>query len=208
MIAQSGIYRIDLCNGLIYIGSSNDLRTRKYNHLRSLNANNHYNRRVQRNFTKYGVFEFVIIEICPEADLLLREQFYLDVHYGTKKCANACPIAGRVTGTKHPPRSAAMRRKMSERAKTSPIAIAQRARLHALPISDSTREAMSRSAKGKPKSIAHRRAIAAGKTGTALSVSHRKSMSVARTGYPVSDTTRQAISDGLNAHYKQKKAAT
>jgi group I intron endonuclease len=107
----SGIYRIDLGNNNFYIGSAVNLARRKNNHLSDLNRGVHRNSIVQNCWDKYGVFEFTITEECDTADLLVREQTYLDKHFDDPKNANLTPTAGSALGLKH---SAEYRANMSE----------------------------------------------------------------------------------------------
>lgn len=78
---NSGIYKI-VCDvtSKIYIGSSKNLNKRWLRHLCDLRNNKHINIHLQRAFYLYGInaFTFEIIEYC-DSDLLLREQYYLDL---------------------------------------------------------------------------------------------------------------------------------
>ena len=79
---KSGIYIItNIVNGNRYIGSSNDLYERLYNHLRDLKNNNHHNIYLQNSWNKYGDenFEYGILEYCKEDKRLESEKFYVDV---------------------------------------------------------------------------------------------------------------------------------
>lgn len=88
---KTGIYKIvNILDLKMYIGSSVDIQGRWYEHIRSLNLNQHDNSKLQRAWNKYSAdsFKFEILEIinCPDniTDLefskliLSREQFYLD----------------------------------------------------------------------------------------------------------------------------------
>ena len=79
---KSGIYIItNIINGNRYIGSSNDLYERLYNHLRDLKNNNHHNTFLQNSWNKYGDenFEYGILEYCEEDKRLESEKFYVDI---------------------------------------------------------------------------------------------------------------------------------
>lgn len=83
MIKQkiSGIYQIkNTINGHIYIGSSNNITVRKYNHLYKLRHNLHHSKYLQRAWNKYDGrnFEFKILLICEPFELLRYEQELLD----------------------------------------------------------------------------------------------------------------------------------
>lgn len=80
---KSGIYKIlNRSTGKFYVGSAIDLRRRWIDGHRSLlNRNKHQNRYLQAAWNKYGSddFEFIVLEIIENGDLLLaREQYWLD----------------------------------------------------------------------------------------------------------------------------------
>lgn len=106
MSCNSGIYCIqNKANGKIYIGSSVDLHSRKYEHFYKLNNNKHENIYLQRSFCKYGseFFLFKVIEYIPDFEKLIeREQYFLNIHWDNqKKCYNILPQAGSLLGYKH-----------------------------------------------------------------------------------------------------------
>jgi group I intron endonuclease len=79
---KSGIYKItNLKNGKFYIGSSKDIEFRWGEHKKHLNGNYHINKKLQNAWNFYGKenFEFTIIELINDFDLLVKEQFYLDM---------------------------------------------------------------------------------------------------------------------------------
>lgn len=79
-MCESGIYCIEnMINGKKYIGQTKDIDRRKYEHLRELKGNHHYNKYLQNAFNKYGVnnFKFYIIEKCNIDNLDEREMFYI-----------------------------------------------------------------------------------------------------------------------------------
>lgn len=79
---KSGIYKICcLRNGKYYIGSAKNIRKRWLRHLNDLKNNKHINTYLQRAYNKYGESDFTleIIEYCSEENLLIREQYYLDI---------------------------------------------------------------------------------------------------------------------------------
>jgi group I intron endonuclease len=78
----SGIYKIiNKVNGKVYYGSSNDIINRFNQHKSLLNRQKHQNIHLQRSWNKYGKdnFEFNIIELINEDELVLTEQKYLDL---------------------------------------------------------------------------------------------------------------------------------
>lgn len=79
--AICGVYKItNLVNGKFYIGSSNNIKNRWYNHQKSLDEGTHGNAHLQKAWNKYGKenFKFEIIEECDPAVQFEREQFYLN----------------------------------------------------------------------------------------------------------------------------------
>lgn len=95
---QSGIYMIKntILTDRVYVGSSNNLETRKNSHFNRLNRNEHENSKLQNCFNKNGNnFEFIILEKCEENILIKREQYYID---NIKPYYNICKIAGRTFG--------------------------------------------------------------------------------------------------------------
>lgn len=76
-----GIYKIEnLINKKLYVGSSNNIKRRWGEHIKSLNNNLHPNKHLQFSWNKYGQnnFTFNVLEECEEYNLLEREQFYID----------------------------------------------------------------------------------------------------------------------------------
>lgn len=81
--ALSGIYIIiNVINNMIYIGSSQDIEARWKEHVNKLYGNRHENDKLQKAWNKYGekAFQFKILEVAEEKDLVAREQYYLDLH--------------------------------------------------------------------------------------------------------------------------------
>ena len=130
-LTNKGIYKITCtANGKFYIGSSVNLRRRRYWHFHELQTNIHANKHLQSAYNKYGskAFIFEIIESFPKTvtakDLFKIEQEYLDrlMPWDNKIGYNLCRTTGQPadrTGTNH---------------------------------SEETKQLMSRNRKGKPKS--------------------------------------------------------
>lgn len=78
---DSGIYKLVYKdNTVIYVGSSNNLKTRKRQHFNRLRANKHHNFIVQRVYNKHkGNIVFETICKCPVEELTDREDYYIDV---------------------------------------------------------------------------------------------------------------------------------
>lgn len=77
----SGIYSIVSPSGGLYIGSSQDLDKRWYQHKYRLNKGDHHNRHLQNAWNKYkGELEFHTLLICEPINLITYEQQYLDFY--------------------------------------------------------------------------------------------------------------------------------
>ena len=112
-----GIYKIiNLVDSKVYIGSSVNLKNRKYNHFSTLRSNRHTNDYLQKAYNKHGEesFKFEIIEYIEKSmdtkllkeELLIREQYYLNRYIlndkiNSSKCYNLCPYAINKLGYKH-----------------------------------------------------------------------------------------------------------
>lgn len=80
-----GIYKIEnLITNKIYIGSSKNINERFINHKSMLRNNSHHCIYLQRAIDKYGLdnFSFEVLELCPEEDLVIKEQYYIDLYKG------------------------------------------------------------------------------------------------------------------------------
>jgi hypothetical protein len=95
---KCGIYRIiNITTGNFYIGSTNNYRKRKDNHLYLLRRNKHHSPYLQNSFNKHKeeCFLLELIEECNEDLLLIREQYYIDT---LNPKYNVAKIAGRTVG--------------------------------------------------------------------------------------------------------------
>lgn len=101
----SGVYKItNIVNGKLYVGSSKNIYQRWKNHKNMLKRNEYHSQHLQAAWNKYGEDKFIfeIIEECKESNLLIREQYYIDLYnscdnyYGY----NESEFAGRPTMTK------------------------------------------------------------------------------------------------------------
>ena len=102
-------------NNKIYIGSSSFVQSRLRLHKSHLNQNIHSNKHLQSSYNKYGKdsFSFELIEECKIEDLVLREQYWIDLldACNNKKGYNKRLIAESNNGLK---RSEETKRKISE----------------------------------------------------------------------------------------------
>ena len=77
----SGVYcLININNGKRYIGSSKNIYQRLLKHRSLLRNNKHENIILNNAWKKHGEnnFDWYILEICNEEELVLKEQFYID----------------------------------------------------------------------------------------------------------------------------------
>jgi len=97
---QSGVYEIlNTLNGHRYIGSSKNIVSRWRDHKKTLRANNHRSRYLQRAWNKYGegLFKFSVLVCCEKEHNLLYEQMFIDK---LNPSYNLEKIAGSSLGTK------------------------------------------------------------------------------------------------------------
>lgn len=124
----SGIYKITTPSGKFYIGSAVNFRRRRNGHRTRLNQGRHHCPGLQHAFNKYGpdALVFEIVELVPRAQLLEREQFYLDSLW--PKLYNCARVAGSGLGTQI---SVAARQKISKALKGIKRSPETRARMSA-----------------------------------------------------------------------------
>lgn len=78
---KSCVYQIlNTVTDKFYIGHSIDYDVRWWEHERKLKTNKHDNPYLQAAWNKYGkdAFEFILIELVPENEMLSREQYWID----------------------------------------------------------------------------------------------------------------------------------
>lgn len=93
-----GIYQIYV-NDNIYVGSSQNINRRYWEHLWRLKNKTHANKHMQNIYNKYGekLFQITILEECDINDLIKLEQKWIDL---LKPNLNKAPIAGTTRGLK------------------------------------------------------------------------------------------------------------
>jgi len=110
----SGIYKIQslIKPERFYIGSTGNIKKRKYEHLCRLRKNKHPNKKLQYHYNKYGELDlqFTVIEPCLPEFLTIREQSY----FIPLPWFNNDPHAGSSLGIK---RSDEYKKALSERMK-------------------------------------------------------------------------------------------
>lgn len=109
-----GIYLLrNRVSGGFYVGSTRNLWRRYRQHLDGMRNQRHHNPKLREAWLVYGAsaFEFVVVElISVQADLVAREQYWLDRLNAIGDGYNYCPIAGRHLGAK---RGEATRQRLS-----------------------------------------------------------------------------------------------
>ncbi len=74
---NSGIYALYWWEqDLVYVGLSQDLSARKYEHFKLLNKNKHTNYKVQKAYNLYSTPEFIVLEYCPIPCLAEKEKYW------------------------------------------------------------------------------------------------------------------------------------
>jgi group I intron endonuclease len=109
-----GVYVItNVVSGKFYIGSSLWIMNRITGHKRDLRTGKHCNKYLQAAYNKYGedAFEYNIMELCTEEELISCEQNYIDKYWDYGILYNINPTAGNTRGRLN---SAATRKKISE----------------------------------------------------------------------------------------------
>jgi group I intron endonuclease len=82
-----GIYKLNYPNGKIYIGQSNDIKRRMYEHNNINRLKNHFNSPCDLAIQKYGRFEEVeILELVEDCSLLNeKEQYWISYYHSNDK---------------------------------------------------------------------------------------------------------------------------
>lgn len=81
---RCGIYRIkNLKTGKIYIGQSNDIRSRIKNHIKNLTCGTHTNKGLQEDYDNCGlsIFDYDILFECDKNDLFELESKTIKEYY-------------------------------------------------------------------------------------------------------------------------------
>ena len=98
---DSGVYCI-LClkSRRRYIGSAQNLTSRKSQHRSGLRRHKHGNWKLQEAYDRYGCMAFLVLERCSPSVLFQREQFYMDLFDSVRNGFNIDRRAGGRAGTK------------------------------------------------------------------------------------------------------------
>jgi group I intron endonuclease len=97
-----GIYKIQSISHpeRCYIGSSNNIKRRKTEHLYRLGKNKHDSLKLQNHYNKYGKDDLVfsVLIECPKERIVIKEQCFLNIY---KPWFNISLTAGSTFGTTH-----------------------------------------------------------------------------------------------------------
>ena len=100
------VYKIEnTVNGKCYIGSSIELKRRKYSHFHKLKSGVHHSRKLQRAWDKYGgeKFVFTVLFACSPDQRVFYEQSMIDGYNAHKDGYNVLPLAGTIQGISRTP---------------------------------------------------------------------------------------------------------
>lgn len=198
----SGIYRIvNTVNGRVYVGSTNNIMSRRSAHFTTLEKGSHVNRKLQNAYNKYGKDKFIfdVIEVLGSDDLLIsREQHWIDCLDSCRSGYNIAPIAGRNTGVVHTQET---RRKVSEskKGKSRPPHVREilLKNLREKVFTPEYRMKLSIASKGRVVSDETKRKLREINLGKVLTKDHRANISAAKMGKsngPLSEDQKKKIS--------------
>lgn len=152
---QGGIYVIITPTGRRYIGSAKHFARRWAVHRWNLRKGNHHSAGLQAAANKYGIdaLHFEILEVVEPAQLLEREQFYID-SVGLQNLLNGAPTAGNQLGLRHTPETRAAYSVARKGRKIAGWTAERRERMQAVldargPASAETRAKMSEAKRGR-----------------------------------------------------------
>lgn len=180
---SSGIYQIrNIETNKCYIGSAKCFRIRFGQHRNKLRKSTHHSPHLQHAWNKHGAekFTFEILEVCEQAMLIAREQFWIDHE---RPAFNVCPTAGSSLGRKF---SQATKDKIAAKAKGRKCQ----------PRSQEYRAKISAAQKGKQKSKEHLDALQAGRAKQVYTEERRAA---------VSKTLRDSYESGRRSREKTEE---
>lgn len=207
-LSVCGIYKIvsKVHPEKLYIGSAINIYNRKYHHLYSLRKNDHENPRLQNHFNKYGKSDLVfsVLLICAKEDLLVHEQYFIDLY---KPYFNICLVAGSALGRtqsdgcKQKVSNANRGRKHTEESRLN-MSNAQRGRV----FPPEHRLKISMALKGRPKSERARENMSKAAMGRIVSEETRHKKSIATRGRPHSEEHNHKVSVAITKWWAEKKS--
>ncbi|TSA56911.1 hypothetical protein D4R42_02630 [bacterium] len=215
----SGIYKIQskIKPERIYVGSAIDCKRRRREHLFGLRNNNHANQKLQNHFNKYGELDLVfsIIVGCSKENLIVYEQFYIDV---LNPYFNICKTAGNSLGVKASDEtkmklseshkgyiwSEESKQRLSESIKGRKLSERAKQNMKGRICSEETRRKISEANKGKTR-IAWNKGISCSEE-TKRKISESKKGHVSpNKGKTMSEESRKKMSDAKKRMYNTKE---
>ncbi len=194
-----GVYQIvNRINGKKYIGSAINLRSRFYNHLKTLKNGANRSRYLQNAWNKYGqkAFEFKVVLVCAKKDILFYEQRAINVFRSALIGYNLSPTAGSPLGTKHSKmacynKSLVMKKRMSSKKFRKKIFLFKIGHI----VSEETCKKISNRLTGRARSKEHCQHISDGLMGRTHSKETRLKMSFSQKGRKHSEESKRKISE-------------
>jgi len=189
---KTGIYKItNIITNKSYIGSSINITSRWYHHKTALKFNKHHSKKLQRSYNIHGKdnFKYEIIEECDKNNLLIKEQYYIDLFDGYKNGYNSVPKAENNFGMKHSDETKEIIREKSKGNKnmlgkkhTDETKEKIKLKLKGKSLSEDTKKKMSESGKGKIISDETKLKLHNAHLGKVLSNEHKHKLSLAKLG--------------------------
>ena len=213
--ARPGVYLIEhVESGLVYVGSSVNVKNRISRHLTEFKYGTHGNAHLLRAWQKYGAdaFRISILEYLPSVDGLIEcEQRHIDA----RRCADRAFGYNIVPRADRREMSAETKAKISAAGKTAQLGkVVSRetrekiaAALRGSKLSPETIEKRSAKRRGIPLTPEHRAAVAAGNLGLKRSPQARENMRSAQLGKTQSEETIRKRSESMRRVMAQKVGA-
>lgn len=216
--ATCGIYAlVNNSNGKLYVGSAKDIACRVKGHLQYLEEGRHCNSHLQSSYNNGDRFTPSVLEICIEAELVDREQYYIDFYVSSdrrngynKMCAIRTYISDEVRKKQSlsrkgktleelmgPENAEKHRQRMREQVGEKNPNFGNRGPLHP----NYGKTAVEIMGEEKAKAVAAN--TSAVHKGKSKSEEHKRKLSAYRKGRKMSEETRTKIGQGVNKHFSE-----
>lgn len=202
---RPGIYLItQVSSGLVYVGSSSNVKARLMRHRGDLRTGKHTNPHLLRVWQKHGEVDFqcAVLEYIDDIDELIEaEQRHMDAHRSAdRKCGfNIIPFANRQKMSEETKAKISAAGKISQLGKVHSAETRARISesLRGKKLSAETIEKRSAKRRGVPLTPSHRAAVGAGQVGRKMSEQTRALMSAAKIGLKPSEESLQRRSESI-----------
>lgn len=212
-----GVYAIlNMTNGKMYVGSAVDVGYRWRKHRECLDRGSHHSIKLQNAWRKYGAdaFTWRVVEVLDDAaQLVPREQFWLDYFNTVRRGYNVCPTAGSRLGSRQ---SEETKRKIAEAGRGRTHTAESRQRISQTKLENpSATQRLAAIASNKrrtgqrhkhPMSAEHRRKIADALKGKVRSPEHCRKISEGKRRN-MTDETRRKMSEAAKLRHKRRLAS-